>query len=87
MTVKNLIIKGIIRIGILGMVAAGLFDTGDQYTVSAIVTAPDEIVDEYGEAWEYTDIPFSEGTEVEVTFADRNTNDITNDIIIEIKRK
>ena len=68
---------------LLGVTQIG--HTGKEYTVAATVESQTELVDERGEVWEYTNIPYASGAEVKITFLDNNTADLTDDVIVEIR--
>ena len=80
--------KAIITISLAAIALLAVMQTnkikGNEYSVAAVVTSQTELVNERGEVWEYTDLPYSENTEVKITFLDNNTADLTDDIIVEL---
>lgn len=62
-----------------------LYTNTQEYTMTSVVTTPNELVDERGEAWAFSDIPFKAGTKVKVTFDRQDTDDITDDVIVAIE--
>ena len=75
----------ILIINLIVMMSGAISATPHNYKMTGIISNIDEVVDERGETWNYTELS-NVGTKVIITFNNQGTRDaIEDDVIVKIE--